>query len=174
MLCDKCQQRQATVHVTQVINNQQTEAHYCAECAQEEGVMPIAGHMFSVHDFLKGFFVPAMTTIAAPQQAVRCPVCNLSFEELVQGGRFGCSRCYETFREAAPGLIRRIHGAKRHSGKIPRRSGGAIALRQELTTLKKTLEQHVAKEEYEEAAKVRDQIRELEKRTDEAQRGQAS
>lgn len=173
MLCDKCQQRQATVYVTQIVNNQQTEAHYCAECAQAEGLMPTAGHMFSVHDFLKGFFAPAMTT-AAPQQAVRCPVCNLSFAELVQHGRFGCSHCYETFREAAPDLIRRIHGSKRHSGKIPRRSGGAIALKQELTTLRQTLEQHVAKEEYEEAAKVRDRIRALEKSGAAEQGGQAS
>ena len=173
MLCDKCKQRQATVHVTKVVNNNQTESHYCAECAEAESGMAFAGPMFSVHDFLKGFFGPAAAAVA-PQKAVRCPVCNLSFSELVQRGRYGCSRCYETFREAAPDLIRRIHGAKRHSGKIPRRAGGAIALRQELAALRRSLEQHIAQEEYEQAAKVRDQIRALEKSPGGAQGGQAS
>ncbi len=171
MLCDKCKHRQATVRVTKVLNNQKTEANYCAECAQSESGLPFGGPMLSVHDFLKGFFAPASAGVKP--QAGRCPVCNQSFAELVQRGRYGCSQCYETFRAAAPDLVRRIHGAKRHAGKLPRRAGGALALQHEVTALRQQLEQHVAKEEYEEAAKVRDRVRALEKRLG-AEGGQAS
>ncbi len=171
MLCDKCKQRQATVRVTKILNNQKTEANYCAECAQLESGLALGGPMLSVHDFMKGFFGPA--SAGAKPQAGRCPVCNQSFSELVQRGRFGCSQCYATFREAAPDLVRRIHGAKRHSGKLPRRACGAVALQQEMTGLRQQLSEHVAKEEYEEAAKVRDRIRALEKRLGGTEGGRA-
>ena len=93
-----------------------------------------------------------------------CPHCGMSYSDFLHTGKIGCSVCYQTFRHQLEPIIRRIHGASIHSGKIPHRSGGALELKHTLEQLRRKLESCVANEEYEKAAQYRDEIRALEKK----------
>lgn len=166
MLCEKCKKNLATVFVTKVINDQKTEHVFCIECAKTEKAFPagVEGGI-SVDSLLKGFFNLAK---AAEQENVEksnvvCTFCGMNMNKLADKGRFGCDECYKTFGESAMKTITRIHGHKRHIGKLPKRYAGTIGLKRKLVDLRTKLEACVIKEEYEDAAKIRDEIRHLEK-----------
>lgn len=166
MLCQNCKQRESTIHVTKIINGQTTQLHLCQECAQK-----VQGFGFSIYpgmvsDFLQALFGmnPAGQAEQACQlQQEKCPGCEWSFSQIQQAGRMGCSKCYEKFEPQMELLLRRIHGGGAHVGKIPARSGTASRSKQEIDRLKSKLQTLVQQEEFEEAARVRDKIRELEK-----------
>ncbi|MGI6451092.1 MAG: UvrB/UvrC motif-containing protein [Desulfitobacteriia bacterium] len=169
MLCQNCHARESTVHFTKIINGQATQMHLCSECAQK-----VQGFSFGfslnpamVSDFLQALFGVnpaghAGQTVNILQQE-KCPGCGKTFAQIQQTGRMGCRQCYEKFEPQMEQLLRRIHGGGAHVGKTPLRCGAAFRSEQEKTRLKKKLQELVAREEFEEAAKVRDRIRELEK-----------
>lgn len=171
MMCDECRKRPACVHITKVHNNQKVELHLCEYCAQAAGEGPFAvDGGFSVNDLLKGLFKQGYGE-APPKQRLVCDNCGLSYADFSQSGKIGCSTCYTTFAERLEQMLRRIHGANAHTGKVPRRSGGAMRVRQQLKQLKRQLDGHVAREEYESAAKLRDEIRALERQLTSAKEG---
>ena len=98
----------------------------------------------------------------ALQNLVKCPQCGQKYSHFAQTGKLGCEKCYETFEQHLEPLLKRVHGSQVHKGKYPKRAGGSIRLKRELENLKLHLQELVVKEEFEEAAKVRDQIREIE------------
>ena len=102
-----------------------------------------------------------------------CPNCGMSYADFQQTGKIGCSVCYGTFRRQLEPLLRRIHGTSTHSGKIPRRSGGTLELKQEIKRLRGELKEKVAQEEYEEAARLRDEVRALEQKLSAKEGGEA-
>ena len=119
----------------------------------------------SVKDFLKGVFSnpPQKAREEAPQGAERvCPNCGMSYRDFQQTGKIGCSVCYATFRRQLEPLLRRIHGSSTHSGKIPHRTGGTLTMKHTIESLRSSLKECVAQEEYEKAAELRDKIRQLE------------
>ena len=99
----------------------------------------------------------------AQPKGEECPNCHMTYRDFSRTGKIGCSVCYETFAKKLEALLRRLHGDSSHTGKIPRRSGGQIELRQRIVKMRQALTNYVLNEEYEEAARVRDEIRELEK-----------
>ncbi|WP_085504849.1 UvrB/UvrC motif-containing protein [Thalassobacillus devorans] len=178
MECQECHQRPATVHLTKVINGDKTEIHVCEQCAKEKGYGETS---FSLNDLLSGLFnfdhatsissgtAPASTQLA---KQVQCPKCGLTYKEFARIGKFGCAECYKTFDEKLNPIFRRVHsGNTQHNGKIPKRAGGNLHLRKEIEQKKHELHQLIDREEFEEAAKVRDQIRKLEKQLDDEQGG---
>ncbi|HEY3424366.1 MAG TPA: UvrB/UvrC motif-containing protein [Negativicutes bacterium] len=163
MLCDECKKRPACVHITKITNNQKIEKHLCEECAKVSGEMNFSVDAnFSVQDFLKGMFSHAFSGEVL-QDEVTCGKCGLTYSDFSQNGKVGCSACYCTFGERLDPLLRRVHGASVHTGKLPKRAGGILESRQQLKRLRQELDKHVSREEYEEAAKMRDKIRQLEK-----------
>lgn len=74
----------------------------------------------------------------------------------------GCSKCYDKFEPQMELLLRRIHGGGIHVGKVPARSGAGLKEKRVLSDLKNKLQELIQKEEFEEAALIRDKIRELE------------
>lgn len=168
MLCEECRQRPAVVHLTRIVNNQKTEFHLCEECARsksgEFGTL-LQPH-FSMQSFLTGLIgnEPEKVYVAEPSYTTpKCEGCGLTFADFRRSGRLGCSRCYDAFDTSLEPLLRRIHGAVRHTGKVPHRTGGSLRVRQEVEMMKRKLAEAVRKEEYEQAARLRDQIRQLEK-----------
>ncbi|MDU4960955.1 MAG: UvrB/UvrC motif-containing protein [Sporomusaceae bacterium] len=162
MLCDDCQKRPACVHITKVNNNQKTEKHLCEYCAQKTGEFTFTSESgLSVQDLLKGMFNQGYAE--APQKTVVCPNCGMSYGDFSHNGKIGCSVCYSTFADRLERMLRRIHGANVHTGKVPARTGGALVARQNLKKMKRRLEMYIAREEYENAAKLRDEIREMER-----------
>ncbi|MDR1605160.1 MAG: UvrB/UvrC motif-containing protein [Gracilibacteraceae bacterium] len=159
LLCQKCKQKEAVVRVTKIENGQATQMNLCKECAQQFHNAKILPGLVS--DFMQALF----TLKGAPnsqQAAARCPVCGLTFAQIQQAGRAGCHHCYETFEPQMDFLLRRLHGGSRHAGKVPRRGGCSIRRQNEVRSLKTELQELVQREAFEEAALLRDRIRELE------------
>lgn len=171
MLCEDCQKRPACVHITKVNNNHKTEKHLCEYCAQKAGEFSFSSDAgLSVQDLLKGMFSQGF--VETHQKTVStCPNCGMSYSDFSHNGKIGCSVCYSTFADKLERMMRRIHGANAHTGKVPRRAGGDLAVRQNLKKMKRQLEAYIASEEYEHAAKLRDEIRQLEKQLDPNERG---
>jgi Uncharacterized protein with conserved CXXC pairs len=94
--------------------------------------------------------------------SVRCPQCQMSWQEFRTTGRLGCVGCYQAFQRGLQAIIGQLQGNHAHIGKIPKREGKGLALKREIDELKKELQGCIEKEEFEQAAQVRDRIRELE------------
>lgn len=173
MLCQDCGKKQATFHFKKVVNGEKTEFHICETCAREKGeVIPGTTNGFSIHNLLSGLleFDPSFSqnTLNSNRESIRCEQCGLSYSQFRKLGRFGCSSCYDHFGERLNPLLKRVHGNTVHVGKIPKRSGELIQQKRELSLLKKQLMLTIEQEEFERAAKLRDKIRELEKKLTEA------
>ncbi len=165
MVCQECKQKPASVHITQIINNDKTKISLCEDCARayQHQLGFNFEPNFSIHKFLANL-LDHEPVVGKPARASgeQCPQCGLTYSQFGQLGRLGCDRCYQVFAGRLEPLLRRIHGGFAHGGKVPRRTGGAIRVKQELRRLKAELQQLVAQEEFERAAKVRDTIRQLE------------
>lgn len=164
MFCQECQKRPATMHVTRIVNNVKTELHLCQECAKHHEGLAFSFNFepnFSIHKFLAGLLGGSPLEMA-PLQSPGCPNCGLSLARFGEIGRFGCSRCYQAFGDGLEPLLRRLQGASRHAGKVPRRVGGKLGVRREIEKLREELQQAIRQEAYERAAELRDRIRSLE------------
>lgn len=180
MICQECNERPATLHFTKINNGQKTEFHLCEKCAQEKGESAILGSNkgFSINNLLAGLLNIEPTFHATKQEpfyqqnVLQCNQCSMTYQQFIQVGRFGCAHCYEAFSEQLKPILRRLHsGNWTHTGKIPKRIGGNIHLRKELEELKQNLKDLITREEFETAAKVRDQIRYLEGKINESNEG---
>ena len=164
MVCDACKQQQATVHLTEIINDQMTELHLCEACANQKGAQ-VESH-FGLADLLSGLADVSKTQETEEETLTKaCPNCGMTYEDFRKVGRLGCSECYATFKRSLVSLLKRIHGAPHHLGKCPAplvKPGPKGGGKQELSDLKRRLERAVEMEEFEEAARLRDHIREME------------
>jgi protein arginine kinase activator len=166
MLCQECQKRPATVHLTEIINDEQSVLHMCEECAREKGEFHFdAKPPFSIHNLLTGLMNmdsqhPGQVVGYATK--VQCEKCGLTYAQFGQIGRFGCSHCYPTFGERLMPLMRRIHGSTQHVGKVPARAGCTVKIRRSIEEMRAELQLLIGREEFEQAATLRDKIRKLE------------
>ena len=118
MLCDVCGKNPATVHLTEIIDDQMNELHLCEECAREKSAA--MEQQFGLSDLLAGMAEvskPSAKELETP--AVKCPTCGLSYADFKKIGRLGCGECYTVFRKYLAPLLKRIHGSTQHSGKSP-------------------------------------------------------
>ncbi|MBP2661801.1 MAG: UvrB/UvrC protein [Firmicutes bacterium] len=165
MLCDECKSRTACMHIIKIVNNQKTEKNLCAECAKAAGEISLSFDTQSyVHDFLKGIFNHGL--FVDPQMLrgqESCSECGMTYTDFNRKGKVGCSACYTVFGGQFEPLLKRIHGSSSHTGKIPKRNGGTLKIRQQIKKIRQQLEQYVINEEYEKAVLLRDEIKNLEK-----------
>jgi len=91
-----------------------------------------------------------------------CPVCRFTQTDFKKTGRLGCSDCYETFDEVLASLIKAMHKGTQHTGKVPTRYSRSLARTDRLNELRRHLDEAVSNEDYETAANLRDEIRQLE------------
>ncbi len=155
MVCSRCQKNEACVFVKELVNNQVTEAQYCLNCAKPVQDAPGLPPVFAWLSALSGVKTPA-------PRVAPCKNCGLRYSDFKKTGRLGCAECYAAFERPLTDLLKRIHGALEHCGKAPTDEPGKLR-RKELARLKKELGEAVAKESFESAARLRDQIRKLEK-----------
>ena|SRR3989338_205381 len=162
MLCDICAKKEATVHLTEIVNDQVTKLNLCEDCAREKGAQ-MEEH-FGLSELLAG--LTDIGTTVEPEVAIttKCPNCGLTYQNFRKIGRLGCGECYEIFKKELGPLLKRIHGSDRHVGKIPLKGGKTIKDTRTLQDLKMRLEKAIQTEEFEEAAKLRDKIRDLEQK----------
>ena len=166
MLCELCKQAQSTVHLTEIVNDQMTELHLCEACANQKGAQ-MESH-FGLSDLLGGLAdfgkAPELEEEEEEVSKKACSNCGMTFDDFRKVGRLGCSECYGAFKRGVGSLLKRIHGSTHHLGKSPARLGKQAKTRTELMALRRKLEQAIEVEEFEEAARLRDSIRQLEQR----------
>ncbi|MFA5059636.1 MAG: UvrB/UvrC motif-containing protein [Candidatus Omnitrophota bacterium] len=166
MQCDICAKKKATVHLTEIVDEQMSELHLCEDCAREKSVQ--MEQQFGLADLLAGlsdFSGNQPTKDSAEKVKVKCANCGLSYDDFRKMGRLGCSDCYVSFREYLGALLKKIHGAAQHRGKIPARALSGVKTKTlNLKELKDQLQLAIQNENFEEAAYLRDKIREFEKK----------
>lgn len=164
MLCDICKKNEATVHLTEIVNDKITKLHLCEGCARDKGA-EMEEH-FGLSDLLAGLSDLGATIEPEVMEAVRCPSCGLTYNDFKKFGRFGCSECYEALKSQIAPLLKRIHGSERHVGKVPLMLGKGVGVKdmRTLQELRAKMEKAIQQEEFEEAARLRDKIREFEKK----------
>lgn len=163
MICEKCKQNKATVHLTKVLNNNKVEMHLCEDCARK-GNESIFENPFTINNFLTGLLdsVQASPLKVDYIKATTCSKCGMTYGRYKQVGRVGCSNCYNVFKDKLLPLIKNVHSSVEHTGKVPEKAGDRIKRIREITALKNQLKIVVDNEEYERAAVLRDRIRQLE------------
>jgi protein arginine kinase activator len=166
MVCEECG-RPATVHVTTIANGQRQDHHLCESCAREKGELEF------LPDPQKALeaWIASLAGLAghaqvrpgvAPAPTASCPSCGLTFQEFVQTSQLGCADCYRSMAEALAPVISHVQGTAPYSGKLPAKVEGTVRRDKDIRRLRETLARLVAQERYEEAARVRDELRALE------------
>ena len=188
MLCDNCGKREANVRYSENINGRRKELNLCEECSKKLGI----SHMdFSIPIDFSSFFGEFMEDFATPEfmpllneiKAFKCNNCGSTFEEIANTGKLGCGNCYDVFEERLDPIIRRMQGANRHVGRVGKVIDSKIDEKitnqsiqkekkpnplennkkeEQLQKLQEQLKQAIKEEKYEEAAKIRDEIKRIE------------
>jgi protein arginine kinase activator len=160
MLCMICQKKEARVHLTDVKSGKVKKVDLCEECAKAKGVDDPTG--FALADLLLGLGAGEELASATPEGAdLACPVCGLTQADFKKAGRLGCPTCYETFAEGLANVLKTMHKGTRHLGKVPRGLKLGREVQERIQALQRSLEEAIAVENYEEAARLRDAIKQL-------------
>ena len=162
MKCETCG-KPATVHLTEISGGKKIEKHLCETCAAATEGVPMKSHT-PINELLTNF---VLAHSGAPkEQAETCSHCGIGWSEFKQAGVFGCEHDYSAFEKDLTPLLQRAHeGATHHVGKVPTRRGGTNVPAKRVPDgdkLQKELKLAIKNEDYEKAAKLRDQIRKLE------------
>src|SRR5262249_27824947 len=159
MKCQYCS-NPATVHLTDLVKKEKKELHLCQSCAEQQQLIQHNElNLTTIVQTLLGQHVGHL-----PDELARltCPHCGIKFMEFRAEGRLGCPHDYEVFKGELQKLLERIHRAGRHVGKVPRHRPAEPALVAELVELRRQLRESVESEAYEQAARLRDLIRQKE------------
>jgi protein arginine kinase activator len=163
MLCQICGKAAASVHFTEIHDNKMSEIHVCERCAEEKGLhTPAAKHKFDIADLMAGMADSMTTTDEERVGHVQCARCGLVYSQFRETGRVGCAECYDAFKFQLRPLLRRIHGKVECKAKRPARNDGDVSRSRHIQRLHDELQRLVEREEFERAAAVRDEIRQLE------------
>jgi len=161
MQCDACE-KEATVHLTQIINGKVHKVDLCEECSQKLGVTDPNG--FSVEDLLSKNLLEEEGT----ENSGSCECCGYTRLQFKKTGRLGCSSCYEAFSEMVTPILKNIHRELAHTGKVPQAALDRRQYFDKLSKLEEDLRESVATENYEKAAELRDAIHSLKTETEDA------
>ncbi len=175
MTCDVCNKHPATVHLTEIIDGQMTELHLCEECARQKSAQ--MEQQFGLSDLLAGMADFNKPPKESESVLLKCSNCGLTYKDFKKIGRLGCGECYNEFKKYLAPLLKRIHGANQHTGKSPLLgdavvvSARPVKAKSDIDELRQRLQQAIETEAFEEAARIRDQLRELEQKARQDQRG---
>ncbi len=164
MQCQICNKNEATIHLTEISDGVRTEMHVCEHCAQEQGIA-VKSNM-PINELLSSLLAvqPADDELAGPsEQKLTCPNCGFTLDQFRKEGVLGCPHDYEVFEKSLLPLIEKAHDGKTaHCGKLPSKTPRDARRQIELFNLPRRLETAVSNEDYELAAKLRDQINQME------------
>lgn len=181
MLCDNCGKREANVRYSENINGRKKELNLCEACSKKLGInsidfsMPIDFSSF-FGEFMEDFATPEFMPLWNEVKALRCNHCGYTFEDIANTGRLGCGDCYDVFEERLDPIIRKIQGANKHVGRTGKMIDKKIDQKEnqkkqattketkkeeenQLEKLQQDLKQAIKEERYEDAAKIRDEIK---------------
>ena len=181
MLCDNCGKREANVRYSENINGRKKELHLCEECSKKLGIenmdfnMPIDFSSFFgglLEDFGTNDFMPLFNEV----KQLKCDNCGYTFEDIVNTGKLGCENCYSVFEDRLDLIIKKIQGSNKHVGRTGKIIDSKISEKinnkdsktennkdvSKVEKLQNDLKKAIKEEKYEEAAKIRDEIKKLE------------
>jgi protein arginine kinase activator len=177
MLCDRCQKRDAKILYTEIINGAKKEQHLCEECATDytsfQMEKPLMNSDLTLGDLLSTlldtYTGAGHKKTGADTPALTCDGCGMTYDEFAGKGRFGCAGCYQSFRDQLGKTLKGIQGADVHTGKRPKGLVSAVETDKtkmdisEIEKLSIRLQEAIEKEEFEEAARLRDIIKQMKK-----------
>lgn len=160
MLCERCRKNLATARYAEVVDGTVRELNLCAECLSKHSTEASAGFELVRPGPAKRRHVPSQMQRGA--ERARCKCCGQILGKVLENSKMGCAACYETFSEHIEGVIKGLHGQVRHRGKSPDVDDERARVRTDLQTKRTLLRSALGTENYEEAARLRDEIRVLE------------
>ena len=160
MLCQICQKNDATIHLTEINDGARAEMHICEHCAAEQDIS-VKTHI-PINELLSNLLAvqPTDDEFSDPSELqLACPNCGFTLDQFRKEGLLGCAHDYEIFEKLLCPLIEKAHdGRTAHCGKIPSKTPKDTKSQMRLLKLRQQLETAVHKEDYELAAKLRDEI----------------
>jgi len=160
-ICESCNQRAAKIHITQILNQKVNQLNLCPDCAQEKGlngpgVKPLPS--LSTLDDIK------YDSTSHPDETKTCQNCGQTFRGFRESGRLGCAQCYVEFEEELIPLFRKIQAGISHVGSNPETpTAPVVNVLASIQKKRELLRLSVVEEDFETAARLRDEIRQLEK-----------
>jgi protein arginine kinase activator len=165
MSCEQCHEREAVIHLTQIVNEQVTTLHLCERCAAEKGVeSPGSQPKTPLGTFLAAMGQELPEQAPTPRAGDNCPRCGGSLQDFRESGRLGCPDCYRSFEVPLRDLLRRLHGSTHHMGEryADRETPAPAVPRGQAAELREQLRLAVETENFELAAEIRDRLRVME------------
>jgi len=164
MLCERCHQKQATVHMSQIVNGSKTEMHLCQDCSTQME-MPI-----TIEALFNGLLGSLLSMTAekqldepCPHHFEPCPTCGMTYEGFKNGGgKLGCAACYKVFLRELEAILKSVQGSIRHEGKFPQCFGSSMFQAREVDRLRGLMRKAISDENFEEAARLRDALKTME------------
>ena len=157
MLCSICKEREATVHLTQITGDKMQKVDLCEECSKTKGLNDPAG--FNLADLLLGLGASQEIEQAGGGVELKCARCGFTQADFKKAGRLGCPECYKTFADGLESLLKSMHKGTHHVGKIPEALRQNQDLSDRLKALQKKLAKAIEDENFEQAARLRDEIK---------------
>lgn len=160
MLCEECGKNQATVSLTVTAGGEIRTRHLCPECMKAMELHLAGG---DIHGFLSSVLSVLGHAQKSEENTPVCSGCGLSYADFERTGRLGCAQCYRDFSDRLQPLLQRIHGRAQHAGRKPSsfEQSPEAALAERLSALRQKMDEAVASENFEDAAKYRDELRAL-------------
>ncbi|MFC1676834.1 UvrB/UvrC motif-containing protein [Planctomycetota bacterium] len=160
MQCQICNNNEATIHLTEIVDGSRSEMHICEQCATEQGVT--VKSQMPINELLSNLLASAPSdedVAVRSSKNVSCPHCGFTLDKFRKGALLGCPHDYEFFDQELLPLIEKAHnGQTQHCGKVPSKIPSDTKKEIKVLNLQQQLEQAVQAENYEEAAKLRDRI----------------
>jgi protein arginine kinase activator len=161
MLCTICKEKPATVHLTQIVGDKMQKLDLCEDCAKTKGINDPTSFGLADLDLVLGLGASQQLEQAAGGVELKCPRCGFTQADFKKSGRLGCPECYVTFAEGLRGLLKTMHKGTRHTGKAPEALRATRENADKLKTLQTKLAKAIKDENYEQAALMRDEIKQL-------------
>ncbi len=164
MICDECGVNDATIKLMTIVGGEKRERHLCTECMTKVKKQFSSLDLSSLAGLLGGLLQAVKQDDGEAEEPVidlTCPNCQSTYEEFRKTGFLGCPACYQAFHEPLEVMIKRVHGHTQHAGRVPGGSSSDLSIRLKIDRLKQQLGRAIAEEAYEEAARLRDQVRAL-------------
>jgi protein arginine kinase activator len=165
MLCTICKEKPATVHLTQIVGDKMQKLDLCEDCAKTKGINDPTSFGLADLDLVLGLGASQQLEQAAGGVELKCPRCGFTQADFKKSGRLGCPECYKTFAEGLSGLLKTMHKSTRHVGKAPEALRATRENADRLKTLQTKLARAIKDENYEQAALLRDEIKQLGERS---------
>lgn len=161
MQCSICKEKPATVHLTQIVGDKMQKLDLCEECAKAKGINDPTSFSLADADVLFGLGASQEIEQSGGGVETKCLRCGFSQADFKKSGRLGCPECYQTFAEGLEGLLKTMHKGTHHSGKVPEALRANREQSDRLKLLQKKLAKAIEDENFEEAAQLRDEIKQI-------------